>query len=53
MVNYECAFSQSQLGKYFEWKIRINNGDIESIYLATHYTLTSPGLEENTVLSCM
>ena len=22
MVNYACAFSQSELGKYFEWKIK-------------------------------
>ena len=24
MVNYECGFSQSELGKYFEWIIIIN-----------------------------
>ena len=24
MVNYACAFSQSELGKYFEWIITLN-----------------------------
>ena len=30
MVNYVCAFSQSELGKYFEWIIirRYINGDL-------------------------
>ena len=25
MVNYACAFSQSELGKYFEWIIKLFN----------------------------
>ena len=32
MVNYACAFSQSELGKYFEWII-INNQMNEAEYL--------------------
>ena len=38
MVNYACAFSQSELGKYFEWAIinfkgnNAKNKKIEPIY---------------------
>ena len=36
MVNYACALSQSELGKYFEWII-INNYSLKSRWIVAEY----------------
>ena len=40
MVNYACAFSQSELGKYFEWIIMVFNS-LQSDFSFMCYRYTS------------
>ena len=45
MVNYACAFSQSELGKYFEWIIKLFN-KLSKIY---KYINTSNNSSQNSL----
>ena len=46
MVNYACAFSQSELGKYFEWIIKLFN-KLSKIY---KYINTSNNSSQNSLI---
>ena len=49
MVNYACAFSQSELGKYFEWIIKLFN-KLSKIY---KYINTSNNSSQNSLIYFM
>ena len=52
MVNYACAFSQSELGKYFEWIISAifesvcNSQSSKAFELAAAYLQVKKGTKE-------